>query len=1087
MPMSVPCLRCLRRIVCAAVLILLSNPESQSVLAHPFAGGSGTPDDPYQIATADQLIAIGSDGGSRDKCFILTSDIDLDANIPAGRVFDHAVIVFRTSNSLSVTDEGFAGTFDGGGHTIRNLRISAAKSYLGLFDAIASPGIVRNLRIENARLGYPEYASRAGVLAGANYGAVVKCGASGEIRGFSYVGGLVGESHGTIAECYARCDVRGLTGWIGGLVGSAADGRITDCYAGGEVLDLASDYIGGLIGANDGAYVFNCYASGPVYGGNYVGGLAGDVSATDIMRHCFWDAQASKQTWSPGAFGRSTAQMKDRRTFVGWTDRWTLQDGRDYPRLAWESSVGVPLSNHPDRTYSGSGTTEQPFLLRDANDMLCMMARAEDWSCSFDVAQDIDLADAGPWLPLAGFTGTFDGRGHRILNLTLSENTGPLGLFGCLRLGCVRDLELVNAHVSGSSLWVGVLVGHNDRGSVRDCSASGTISVGLVRRLTIAFVSEVGGLVGANSLGMLSGCRAACSVAGTGPGTMVGGLVGLNSGHVTACRATGTVSGGEDRIYSVGGLAGQNSGTISNSYAGGSVSMPRKVDCAGGVVGVNEGCVICSYSTAGMRLPTPNDCVGGLVGWSSGCVIDCFWDVQKSGLIRSAGGTGLSTSQMKDNAIYSAARWDFVGERSNGTCELWFMPEGGDAPELTIHSPDYRRPPLMGGGTPDDPYRIGTPEDLGAVCHYAGPCCFRLMQDIDLGGIIWSQDCIPRLEGVLDGAGHAITGLTMRGGSSVGLFGRIAEQAAVIDLDVVNASVIAGNGSTLFGIVTGDNHGSITRCSASGSLSCEGECGLAGLLAGINMGTIHQCRIGGDIGAKGRAQWLGGAVGYNHGDLIGCESSVDILCRAGGAKIGGLAGAHGMEEASPGRIVGCCARGDLVCGRDVNDVGGLLGDNHGSVIQSFASGKVDGPNASTWIGGLIGSNSGPVADCYARGNVAGEREVGGLVGYAESGEIQRCYAAGHVSGGEDAGGFIGLERDAAVCKACFWDRETSGQAVGIKHPPDSQRSDDVTGPLTSEMQTAQPFLDAGWDLQNVWTICEGKDYPRLRWEGTTCP
>ena len=57
-----------------------------------FAGGTGTADDPYQIATADQLIAIGSDPNLLDKCFVLVADIDLDPNLPGGRIFSEAVI-----------------------------------------------------------------------------------------------------------------------------------------------------------------------------------------------------------------------------------------------------------------------------------------------------------------------------------------------------------------------------------------------------------------------------------------------------------------------------------------------------------------------------------------------------------------------------------------------------------------------------------------------------------------------------------------------------------------------------------------------------------------------------------------------------------------------------------------------------------------------------------------------------------------------------------------------------------------------------------------------------------------------------------
>jgi hypothetical protein len=44
----------------------------------------------------------------------------------------------------------------------------------------------------------------------------------------------------------------------------------------------------------------------------------------------------------------------------------------------------------------------------------------------------------------------------------------------------------------------------------------------------------------------------------------------------------------------------------------------------------------------------------------------------------------------------------------------------------------------------------------------------------------------------------------------------------------------------------------------------------------------------------------------------------------------------------------------------------------------------------------------------------------------------------------------------------------------------------ATGLTTAQMQSAAPFLAAGWDFATTWTICEGQDYPRLRWEGMEC-
>ncbi|MBN1510027.1 MAG: hypothetical protein JW955_24490 [Sedimentisphaerales bacterium] len=35
----------------------------------------------------------------------------------------------------------------------------------------------------------------------------------------------------------------------------------------------------------------------------------------------------------------------------------------------------------------------------------------------------------------------------------------------------------------------------------------------------------------------------------------------------------------------------------------------------------------------------------------------------------------------------------------------------------------------------------------------------------------------------------------------------------------------------------------------------------------------------------------------------------------------------------------------------------------------------------------------------------------------------------------------------------------------------------------AKMRSAEAFRTFGWDFENVWMIREGKEYPRLRWEG----
>ena len=76
--------------VCVATAVLLLAIVSTATAK--YSGGSGTAQDPYQIATAADLISLGETPADYDKHFLLTADIDLDPNLPGRKVFDKAVI-----------------------------------------------------------------------------------------------------------------------------------------------------------------------------------------------------------------------------------------------------------------------------------------------------------------------------------------------------------------------------------------------------------------------------------------------------------------------------------------------------------------------------------------------------------------------------------------------------------------------------------------------------------------------------------------------------------------------------------------------------------------------------------------------------------------------------------------------------------------------------------------------------------------------------------------------------------------------------------------------------------------------------------
>ncbi len=268
-----------RQFVMAWVLMFIEVPGfSATARAVEFAGGMGEPNDPYQIATAEQLLSIDDDKELLKKHYILVNSIDL-----AGRpVYAPVISGF------------FRGSFDGNGYTIQNLGSEEIPAG-GLFMYIWSGVMVKNVGIVNA------YVEGAGVLAGTNQGTVQNCYCTGAIvSGTGHAGGLIGVNvHATVTDCYSEAEVSGpnnvggLIGGssgvvsrchssgkvvgdfnnVGGLIGSA-NGEISFCYSTSEVCGLNS--VGGLLGANSGGSVSDCYSTGGVRGtGNDTGGLIG--------------------------------------------------------------------------------------------------------------------------------------------------------------------------------------------------------------------------------------------------------------------------------------------------------------------------------------------------------------------------------------------------------------------------------------------------------------------------------------------------------------------------------------------------------------------------------------------------------------------------------------------------------------------------------------------------------------------------------------------------------------------------------------------------------------------------------------------
>ena len=169
------------------------------------------------------------------------------------------------------------------------------------------------------------------------------------------------------------------------------------------------------------------------------------------------------------------------------------------------------------------------------------------------------------------FSGVFDGLGHTINNLTISNpNSRFVGLFGYTsNTSQIQNIGLTNVNIQGN-FFTGGLVGYSN-GKVNNSYTTGSVTG----------KTDVGGLIGYNA-GAVSNSYTTTAVNGS---NFVGGLIGANSGAISASYTTGSTSGQNQ----VGGLIGDNFGQISNSYATGNVTG---TDFVGGLIGQNSNSVI---------------------------------------------------------------------------------------------------------------------------------------------------------------------------------------------------------------------------------------------------------------------------------------------------------------------------------------------------------------------------------------------------------------------------------------------------------------------------------------------------------------
>lgn len=283
---------------------------------------------PMCIVQADDTVAISTvndlkdffekcvyDEYSKNKKFVLQNDIDL--------------------NGVEIKSaEVFCGTFEGGGHSIKNVKLSFEGSNKGLFCSVTKEGQIRDLNITGdikVTVGtdtesvfrqkatsilsktdintqnFDKGSKGAGGLVGYNAGKIVNCSYGGNIKGQKQVGGLVGYNAMTgVVDSSANSATVVGDSETGGIVGYN-EGRIKLSRNDGKVCPDANENTvnaGGICGNNEGAVVI-CTNNGIVGGesfGDNIGGIVGTQSGE--VRECINNAAVQGRRSVGGVVGR---------------------------------------------------------------------------------------------------------------------------------------------------------------------------------------------------------------------------------------------------------------------------------------------------------------------------------------------------------------------------------------------------------------------------------------------------------------------------------------------------------------------------------------------------------------------------------------------------------------------------------------------------------------------------------------------------------------------------------------------------------------------------------------------------------------
>ena len=730
--------------------------------------------------------------------------------------------------------------------------------------------------------------------------------------------------------------------------------------------------------------------------GTYTGtaqGLGGDVSVSVTLAEqdgsvVISDITAEGAKETPEYWTKAVALLNSIKAANG-------TDGIDAKCGATKSATGIinatnaALRKAVSGFTSGTGTQNDPYVISSEAGLRYLQAQVaagNSYKGQY-IKLGADIALSGEWTPIGSspdkaFAGTFDGAGHTVSGMTVTDNTMQyVGLFGYTLNGVViKNVRLTDVNINmtevGKSVYAGALVGFIKvdtkaaASSVLDnCFASGSITVKTADKVTV-----VGGLAGfTDQRAAVTNCGTNVEIntdSGMGRAT-VGGLVAWASirtlfendytlGNVTVATENGTYA-------NVGGMFGQVNGILYNLCSAGVVTLNTSVEIhkAGSIAGdlaaasYADGCYYSGGSAFGKEGGKYN--AETVADKSDIMGTQAFADILHNNLAPAA--VEIMAANVATANVTGCGDFGAMTARVNDRFYDWTISNGTVVLDSALWSSADVDASIFasGDGTEKNPYVIKTAEQLRAFAgsmndkiDYTGKFV-ALDADIDVSGSAWSPigGSEYAFNGTFNGRGYSVSGLSLGSEETpfaldkenlyIGLFGVLGSGAYVKNVSVDVAFYTKYEASAYVAGIAGYTDGNRTNGNFTGAI-----------IDGCNVtGTIKH------VGDKGN-QFVGGIVGMQYkGAIINSASKINV---SGIVKSGDLAEVGGLVGLNNRGLVANCRSDSNVYGSGNREngnegmavVSSLVACNAGALVNCYAAGNVETKEHSTYAGMVSG-------------------------------------------------------------------------------------------------------------------------------------